>query len=77
MGRGQDVMEDALIQQMREDYRTVADWLVKFDGWTEADVEEMGESIRRRIEAKDEDMLESWSTWLAKRSKEIREEKSC
>lgn len=67
-------MDDGMIRQLREDYRVVADWLVKYDGWTDADVEEMGESIRRRLEAEDQEMVESWANWLGKRSREIREE---
>ncbi len=69
-------MDGGLIDRMREDYQVVSDWLRERDGWSEEDISDMGASIRRRIEAGEMDMIESWANWLAGKSREIREGKA-
>lgn len=66
-------MNDALIEQLREDFRLVRRWHIAQGEWTEADAQEFVEAIRDSIAARNEEHVEGWARMMADYAKPMRE----
>ena len=54
-----------MIAKMRADWPVVEEDRRACGDWTDADVAEMGEAVRKAVESKNPDQIALWARWLA------------
>lgn len=53
------------LEAMRANYPVVAAWLRAASGWSDAEVAELGEAVRRAVSKADHEAVAYWAGWLS------------
>jgi hypothetical protein len=54
------------VDVLRADFRTVRDWMVRYEGWTVDQANEVGAGIADAVRRQDAGELTFWGDWMAR-----------